>query len=139
MFQHSALLYLLVLFISAYRAQETTTLNPKWNGDLALCTVIPAPTPAPNPPPFPRFYPVAEFGMEHLTIGTVGNLTVRKLGFQQHLYDYNANKLVIVRNENNLIDVEYFYYNIMKKSKYYGGQYCVVENITQNADMGMFI
>ncbi|UJR30727.1 hypothetical protein I4U23_018247 [Adineta vaga] len=137
--QKYGLLCLLFLFISGYYTQDpTTTLNPNWQGDPKVCIVNPPPTPSPEPaPPFPQFSQTAEFTLERVESSRlVTNITLpSQLSLYQYLYDYNANKLIMVKNKNGLIDVEYYYYNILKKSTYYGGQFCVVTDIPQNADM----
>jgi hypothetical protein len=135
------LLCLLLVFISGYQAQEPTQAPPEWNGDPLVCVVKPPPTPSPEPaPPFPKFTTKAEFALERVEIKYALNLTLpSEMTLYEYIYDYDANKLIMVKNKNGFIDVEYYYYGILKKSTYYAGQYCVVTDIPQNQDMGMFI
>ncbi|CAF4824682.1 unnamed protein product, partial [Rotaria magnacalcarata] len=51
--QHSVCVFLLLLFIGKYQAQDTAA-PPDWNGDPKLCTISPPVTPSPQPaPPMP--------------------------------------------------------------------------------------
>ena len=85
----------------------------------------------------PIFPKQAEFTLERVEITHVLNLTLpSQLTLYQYIYDYNANKMIMVKNKNGFVDVEYYYYDILKKSTYYGGQYCVVTDIPTNNDMG---
>ncbi|CAF0925763.1 unnamed protein product [Rotaria sordida] len=128
--------FLLLLFISQYQAQDPTTPGD-WNGDSNLCTVNPTTTPSSLPaPPIPRFPNQAEFALERVEVKHIQNITLpSEITTLEYLYDYNANQLIIVKNRNGIIDVEYFYYGIMKKSTYYGGDFCVVTNIPTGNDM----
>ncbi|CAF0962698.1 unnamed protein product [Adineta ricciae] len=130
------LLCLLCLFISGYYAQDpTTTINPNWFGDPRLCTTNPPPTPSTQtPPPFPKFPAKAEFTLERVEVSSLlSNITFpSKLSLYEYLFDYNANTMILVKNQNGFIDAEYYYYNILKKSTYYGGRYCVVTDIGVN-------
>jgi hypothetical protein len=139
--QHYGLLCLLLLFISGYQAQTSPPAPPEWNGDPRVCVVQPAPTPAPGvQPPFPKFTTKAEFALERVEIKHVLNQTLpSEMTLYEYIYDYDANKLIMVKNKNGFIDVEYYYYGILKKSTYYAGQYCVVADIPQNTNLGMFI
>ena len=138
--QQFGLLCLLCLFISGYYTQDpTTTINPNWQGDPRLCTINPPPTPSTEPaPPFPKFPTSAEFTLERIEVTSIlSNITLpSKLSRFEYLYDYNANKIILVKNQNGFIDVEYYYYNILKKSTYYVGQYCNVTDIKVNDIMG---
>ncbi|CAF4426574.1 unnamed protein product, partial [Adineta steineri] len=50
-------------------------------------------------------------------------------------YDYGANKLILIKNSQGLIDVEYFHYETLKKSTYLRQQVCIVTDIAQNIEM----
>jgi hypothetical protein len=131
------LLCLLVLCIFGSHAQDSTTAPlPDWNGDPNLCTV--ESTIQPPSRPLPTFSDKAEFGVEQVTIRHFFNRTPSDLVLSQYLYDYNANKLILIRNHNGFIDVEYFYYEALKKSNYYRGHTCVVEAIETNIDADGF-
>ena len=130
---------LLVFLLSECNALDTTS-NPlsNWNGDPRLCTVDP-PSSTINDKPLPLFPSKAEFALERVEIRHILNATLRsELTLYQYLYDYDANKLIMIKNANGILDTEYFYYEILKKSTYYGGQFCVVSDIDQNLDTGMF-
>ena len=87
-------------------------------------------------PPFPLR---AEFALERLEYKEVGNINLPgEKVLYEYIYDYNANALIMVKNKNGLIDVEYYYYASLTKATYYQGEYCVVSNISQNSDMGKF-
>ncbi|CAF0870687.1 unnamed protein product [Rotaria sordida] len=128
--------FLLLLFIAKYQAQDPTPPTD-WNGDPNLCTINPPPTPSSLPaPPMPRFPNKAEFGLERVEIKHIINITLpSEMTMLEYLYDYDANKLIIVKNKNGFIDAEYFYYGPNKKSTYYQGQYCVVTDIPTENDM----
>jgi len=134
--QQYGLLCLLILFICGYYAQDpTTTPGVDWNGDPTLCTADPSVTSAPGPP-LPTFSNQAEFALERVEIKHILNTTLpSELTMYQYLYDYNANKLIMVKNSNGFIDVEYYYYELLKKSTYYRGEFCVVSDIRTNFDM----
>ncbi|CAF1004788.1 unnamed protein product [Rotaria sordida] len=128
--------YLFVLLIYGCNAQEGTTINPStWNGDPRICTVNPS-TPGTDDRPLPTFPNQAEFALERVEVRHVLNITLpSQLTMYQYLYDYNANKLVLVKNANGFIDAEYFYYDTLKKSTYYRGEFCVVSSIDMNKDI----
>ena len=129
--------YLLVIFIVGCCAQDpTTTPSIDWNGDPKLCTVDP------NPPsstvPLPQFPAQAEFSLERVEIKHILDQTLpSELTLYQYLYDYNANKLILIKNRNGFIDAEYYYYESLKKSIYHRRQFCEVEDIEKNVDLGM--
>ncbi|CAF1456183.1 unnamed protein product [Rotaria magnacalcarata] len=136
--QHSVCVFLLLLFIGKYQAQDTAA-PPDWNGDPKLCTISPPVTPSPQPaPPMPKFPKRAEFALERVEIKNAPTLNFTfpsELTLTEYIYDYDANKLIIVKNKNGVIDAEYFYYDKLKKSTYVGGDYCVVSDIPVNQDM----
>ena len=135
--QHIRVLLLLVAFYGCL-AQNPTTPIDDWNGDPELCTVTPGSQPPPGIP-MPVFPKQAEFALERVEIKHVFNLTLpSELTLYEYIYDYNANKLIIVKNTNGLIAVEYYYYEILKKSTYYAGKFCVVTDIPTNSDMGRY-
>ena len=129
---------LLLLFISGYQAQTTTPTD--WNGDPRLCTVIPPATAGPGPiPSLPQFSKRAEFALERVEIKHILNTTLpSEMTLYEYLYDYDANKLIMVKNKNGFTDAEYYYYGIGKKSTYYRGEFCVVTNISIENDMGVY-
>ncbi|CAF1146888.1 unnamed protein product [Adineta steineri] len=135
--QQYGIFCLLVLFITGYQAQETSTLNPDWHGDPLLCTNNPVPTSAPGPiPPVPQFPRRAEFALERVEAKRILNITLPdQVTMYEYLYDYDANSLIMVKNANGFIDVEYFYYHILKKSTYIARQYCNVSDIPTNQEM----
>ena len=132
-------LCLLVLFISRYHAQDpTTTPIPDWNGDPKICTVDPSAPPTIDRP-LPTFPNRVEFALERVEIKHIFDSTIpSELTMYQYLYDYDANKLILITNTRGEIDVEYFYYEILKKSTYYRQQICSVTDISRNIDIGMF-
>lgn len=85
----------------------------------------------------PEFASRVEFALEQIeyeeigTSGVPGHKTM-----QQHIYDYDANALIVVKNRNNIITSEYYYYKDRKKSVYLGTEYCQVQPILENKDMG---
>jgi hypothetical protein len=137
--QHYRILALLVSLICQYNAQDTTTVpGAEWNGDPKVC--IPNTSESkPSDPAYPRFPNKAEFTLERVEIGRVfGQVGPSQLTRYQYLYDYDANKLVLIKNANEIIDIEYYYYEIAKKSTYYRGDYCSVTDIPLNIDNGSF-
>jgi len=132
-------LCLLVLYISGYYAQDpTTTPSTEWNGDPKLCTVDPSAPPT-SDRPLPRFPTKVEFTLERVEIKHILDSTEpSELTMYQYLYDYDANKLILITNSRGLIDVEYYYYEALKKSTYYRQEICAVSDIQTNFDMGMF-
>ncbi|CAF5002684.1 unnamed protein product [Rotaria sp. Silwood1] len=136
--QQYGFVFLLLLFISKYHAQNPTTISPlEWNGDPKLCTVNPSVTPSTIPgPPLPKFPNKAEFALERVEIRHMSNITLpSEITMYQYIYDYDANQLIMVKNNKGFIDVEYYYYGIKKKSTYYGGNFCVVSDIPVEIDM----
>jgi hypothetical protein len=134
------LLCLLVLSILGSYAQDPTTtpLPIEWNGDPKLCTVDPSKPPPSSTRPQPTFPPRAEFGLERVEVKHILNTTLpSELTLYQYLYDYDANKLILIKNQNGFIDFEHFYYEGLTKATYYRREYCVVERIDQNIDLGM--
>ena len=142
--QHYEIVFLLLLYVTGQQAQNLaakTAADPEWNGDPRLCTVNPPGTPLPPDPPMPLpvFPKQAEFSMERVEIKHVLNITLRsEMTLYEYLYDYDANKLIMVKNKNGFLDTEYYYYGINKKSTYYNGEFCVVTDIPTNNDMGIF-
>lgn len=139
--QHYGILCLLLVFILGYQTQDPTTPTSDWNGDPRLCTANSPPTPPPGPvPQFPKFDSKAEFAIELIQSNHLFNATLpSQLTLFQYIYDYDANKLIVVKNANGVITVDFYYYEILNKSTYFAGQYCVVSEIPQNIDIGMFI
>ncbi|CAF1007362.1 unnamed protein product [Didymodactylos carnosus] len=105
-----------------------------WNGDVALCTPDSNPLPPPAGVPFPIFPARAEFGLERVEIDTIAasNIQTTKRSMYEYFYDYDANSLVEVENSNGIINVTFYYYNVLKKSTYYGSQFCNVTVIEMN-------
>jgi hypothetical protein len=133
------LLYVLVLLITEYRTQETTTTStPEFNGDPRICTVNPS-TPSPRDPPLPTFSTQAEFGLERVEIRHISNSILPSvLTLYQYFYDYDANKLITIKNQNGLIETSFSYYEILKKSTYFMGAFCVVTALSQNIGTGTY-
>jgi hypothetical protein len=133
------LLYVLVLLIAQSRTQETTTTStPEFNGDPRLCTVNSS-TPSPSDPLLPRFPPQAQFGLERVEIKHISNTTFpSELTLYQYFYDYDANKLITIKNQNGLIETSFSYYEILKKSTYFMGAFCVVTALSQNIGTGTY-
>ncbi|CAF0789260.1 unnamed protein product [Adineta steineri] len=127
---------LLILFILGFNAQDpTTTLSPDWNGDPSVCTHDPS-TPSTNDKPLPKFPNKAEFALESVEVRHLLNITLRSEStIYQYIYNYDANSLIVSKNQNGFISVEHSYYNILKKSTYYGGEVCLVTDISTNKDM----
>ena len=134
-----ALLSLFILSNFGSHAQDSTSIPAtQWNGDPKICTVDPS-APIINDKPLPVFSTKAEFTLERVEAKSLIGINLpSELTLYQYLYDYDANKLIMIKNKNGFIDTEYFYYNILKKSTYYRQQFCVVENIATNVDNGMF-
>ena len=110
-------LCLLALLFFECNAQGSTTTPSNWNGDPRLCTVDPS-APSPSDRPLPKFPNIAEFALERVEIKHVLNQTLpSELTLYQYLYDYNANKLIMIKNSNGFLDAEYFYYDILKKGR----------------------
>ncbi|CAF2262284.1 unnamed protein product [Rotaria magnacalcarata] len=122
--------YLLALLISEYYAQDTTTISiADWNGDPLVCTIDPS-IPPTSDKPFPQFPRQAEFTLEAVEIRHINNETLpSQLTLFQYLYDFDANKLIMIRNTNGFIDAEYYYYENLKKSVYVRGEFCYVSEI----------
>ncbi|CAF3591913.1 unnamed protein product, partial [Rotaria sp. Silwood1] len=136
--QQYGFVFLLLLFISKYHAQNLTTISPvEWNGDPKLCTVNPSATPSTIPgPPLPKFSNKAEFALERVEIKHILNVSLpTEITMYQQIYDYDANKLIVVKNNKGFINVEYYYYDILKKSTYYKGEFCVVTDIPKENNM----
>ncbi|CAF3474627.1 unnamed protein product [Rotaria sp. Silwood1] len=136
MYRLNGVVFLLLLFVAKYQAQDPT--QPiDWNGDPRLCTVNPPATPSPlSPPPVPKFPNQAEFALERVEIKHVINITFpSEMTMIQYLYDYDANKLIMVKNKNGFVDAEYYYYGPNKISTYIRGDLCRVTDIPTNDDM----
>ncbi|CAF5128542.1 unnamed protein product, partial [Rotaria sp. Silwood1] len=119
-----------------------TTISPvEWNGDPKLCTVNPSATPSTIPgPPLPKFSNKAEFALERVEIKHILNVSLpTEITMYQQSCDYDANKLIAVKNNKGFINVEYYYYDILKKSTYYKGEFCVVTDIPKENNMGIFL
>lgn len=127
------------MFIAGYYAQDTTTaFSPDtWNGDSTICTV-PA-NPPTNIVSLPTFPKIAEFTLEAVEIRHIANQSdTTQLTLIQYLYDFDANKLIMIRNTNGFIDAEYYYYEALKKAVYIRGEQCFMVDISTNIDIGIF-
>ena len=125
------------LFLVYARAQDSTTVPVPWNGDPLICTVDTSP-PATDPPQ-PKFPNLAEFAVESVQINHIyGSTLLTTVDISQYIYDYNANKVIRVKRNNGAIEVEYYYYEILKGSTYFQNNFCVVSDISTNIDSGMF-
>lgn len=129
-------LWIISLIFSHVLAQDSTTTMPQWNGDPKICTIDSSSIP--DVPLSPHFPNKAEFAFE--IIGTT-HLGDEKFPFQstllEYIYDFNANRLITVKNDNNIKEVNYFYYERLKKFTYYQDQFCVVTDIPTNVDKGL--
>ncbi|CAF1132309.1 unnamed protein product [Adineta ricciae] len=127
---------LLVLCISKCLTQDpTTTPSSTWNGDPAVCTVDTSTPPVPDRP-LPRFPTRVEFALERVEVKHILDITVpSEITMYQYLYDFEANKLILIKNSQGIIDVEYFYYEALKKSTYLRREICLVSDIDTNLDM----
>ncbi|CAF3437333.1 unnamed protein product [Rotaria sp. Silwood1] len=136
MHRRSGGFFLLLLFIAKYQAQNPTS-PADWNGDPNLCTVNSPVTSSPLPAQqMPRFPKRAEFALQRVENKHLFNLTLpSEMTMYEYLYDYDANKLIIVKNKNGIIDTEYYYYGPNKISTYFGGEFCRVSDISTNNDM----
>lgn len=139
---------LLLLFISEYQTQElttdttlipTTTL-PDWYGDPSICTINQPTTPSPEPPQqLPKFTTQAEFTQEFVIHDhRLGIPNSNELILQHCIYDYDNNKLTLVEQKNNNINVQFFEYEILKRA-IYNRDTCDARIILQDVDTGMFI
>ena len=107
----------------------------EWNGDPSVC-LTDSSTPPPGPP-LPTFTTQAEFTIERVEIVSANNVTFsEKLVFYQYVYDYLANAMVIVKNENGFVDTDYYYYEKLKKVTSFQKKFCVVTDIPVNLDNG---
>lgn len=112
----------------------TTPMTTTWNGDPRLCPPNPQPAPGRD---MPNFAKRVEFGLEQIEYEEIGPTGIPgHRALQQHIYDYQANSLIIVKNRNNLVTAEYYYYKDRVKSVYIGTEYCFIQPITENLDMG---
>jgi hypothetical protein len=128
-------LYLLVLFISEYSAQ-----NPSidWNGDSNICIVDPSNS-STDDTPIPPFPNQAEFVIETVRINRKSDVTSStELTMNHYLYNYDNNSLVLIKNRNNTIDVEHYYYETLKKSIYHRRNVCTVSDINTEIERGIF-
>ena len=126
---------LLLLMIAIYGcvAQDPTTPPNDWNGDPLVCT----PNTGPPGRAYPQFSKIVEFTLERVeTQILLGTVLPSQLTLYQYLYDYDANKLILIKSANGFVDAEYYYYNLLKKSSYYRGDACVVSDISTDIDMG---
>lgn len=135
---------LLLLFISEYQTQDPTTTTspfPDWNGDPRICTVNTATTPSPTPPPaLPKFTNQAEFRLERVIIRhRLDAANSSELTLYHYFYDYDNNKLTLIENRNGTYDIQFYDYDVLKRSTYYfQEQTCNAGDINTNNDMGMF-
>ncbi|CAF2467235.1 unnamed protein product [Rotaria sp. Silwood2] len=138
MHQLNGVVFLVLLFIAKYQAQDTTT-SVDWYGDPNLCTVN-SPTPTTpsslSPPPMPKFPNRAEFAIEEIDTLRLLNVTVgAEMTLLEYLYDYDANSLITVKNKDGIISAEYYYYNVLNISTYFRRDLCVVSAIPTNDSM----
>ena len=132
--QYLPVLCLLLVYTNA---EDPTTDSPVWIGDPRICTVDSSPI-SPDPP-LPKFSTQAEFTLESIQINHRYDSTLRStLNLFEYIYDYHANKVIRVKNNNGYSEVEYYYYEILKKSTYFQKNFCVVDDISTNIDSGMF-
>jgi len=142
--------WLLLLFISGYQAQDTTTEEtsspttttlPDWYGDPTICTINTPTTPSPAPgKELPKFTNQAEFRLE-LVIKRhrLTSATTSELILLHYIYDYDNNKLTLVENRNNDVDVQFYEYDRLKRSTYHRGEEtCTATDIPTDNDIGMF-
>ena len=135
--QHYAVLLLVIALFSNIHGQDTSTTistTTPWSGDPKLCPPNPGPAPQREMPEFASRVEFALEQIEYEEIGTTGVPGHRTM--EQHIFDYDANALIVVKNRNNIITSEYYYYKDRKKSVYLGTEYCQVQSITENKDMG---
>ncbi len=142
--QQYTLVCLLLLFISGYQTQDSSTTTspfPDWHGDPRICTVNTATTPSPGPTPsLPKFTNQAEFRLERVIIRhRTGEANSSELTLYHYYYDYDNNKLTLIENKNGTYDVQFYDYDILMRSTYaFQEQSCNTEDININNDMGMF-
>ena len=135
------LVFLTMLLLSGAQSQDTTEQptpsTTPWNGDPALCQPDSFTTPVPQKPQ-PNFATKAEFTIERIERRKLLNISLpATISYQQHIFDYDANVAVIVKNENGLITAEYYDYKVLRKSTFYAGTFCTVTDIEKNNDMSM--
>lgn len=124
----------LVLFLILVTS-TTRGLDSEWNGDPNVC-LIDSSTHPPGPP-LPTFPTRAEFLIERVEIFSANNVTLSdKLVFYEYVYDYDANAMFIIKNENGFVSTDHYYYENLKKSTYIQQNFCVVTDIPVNFDNG---
>lgn len=131
-------LYLLVVFISEYYAQESTTSpSIQWNGDPNICTIDPSSSSIDDT--LPLFPNQAEFVIEKVKINRrLDVILSSELTTTHYLYNYDNNNLVLIENANNSITSIYYYYETLRKSTYYHRNICFNSDINKEIEMGMF-
>jgi hypothetical protein len=136
---------LLLLFVSGFQTQDPSSTTPfdDWNGDPKICTVNPVTTTTLSPTPpssFPKFTNQAEFSLERVIIRHRLNATApSELTLYHYTYDYDNNTLILVEYINGTVNVEFYDYDVLKKTTYNRGDTCVATDIPVNNDLGMFI
>jgi hypothetical protein len=140
---------LLLLFISGYQTQDTsttttpdsTTTLPDWYGDPAICTINTTTTPSPPTQSMPKFTNQAEFTLERVIIRhrfAAGNTS--ELTLYHYIYDYDNNKLVLIENKNGTFDTQFYDYNTLKISTYYySDDTCAASEIPTDNGISMLI
>lgn len=147
--QQYKFVWLLLLFISGYQTQDTTEITsipttttlPDWYGDPSICTINQLTTPSPEPPKeLPKFTNQADFRLEVIVKRhRLTSETTNELSLLHYIYDYDNNKLTLVEHRNNNIDVQFYEYDILKRSTYNRGDTCAATVIRTDDSIGMFI
>ena len=130
-------IWLISLIFTHVLAQDPTTAIPQWNGDPKICTIDSSSIS--DVPPMPRFPEKAEFTLERVEMQHYGDFNPpAQHTLFEYIYDFVSNMLIVVKNDNNIKEVNYFYYGSLKKFTYYRDQFCIVNNIPTNVDSGLF-
>ena len=140
--KHYRIFLFLLVLVSSGSAQDATSTNnplPAWNGDPLICIPNNS-TPSATDPPYPQFPTKAEFTLEVAISGHLGDQGLPTSLVRMHyLYDYDANRLVLITNTGNRIDLEYYYYKQQLKSTYIRGDSCVVSPIACDVENGSLL
>lgn len=106
--------------------------------DQIMCS--PQSTPLSTGKPLPIFPNQAQFIMETIaSMPTNVNPGPSTVTISQYFYDYDANTMVLKKNQQGFIELEYYYYDRLKKTTYFPQKHCVVTDIPVNIDDGKFI
>lgn len=125
-----AIAFLFTLITSTVQVQDA-----QWNGDPSVCQLN-STSPSSNKK-FPDFPEQAQFIMETISSTRIDNNTANPtIAVVHYYYDYNANMMALKRNSLGFVELEYYYYNILKKTTYYPQRYCVVTDIPTNITGG---